>query len=130
MAEPVQEVHGLEGLDELSILGPSIAFEVRSGDREIEELEIEPASIGLPPADPESIRGGDPEENARWIQALLDNEVEGGSRDMVVLNTSAALLVGGAVDTLPEGRAKAEEALASGAAAGVLAQLRETTQKL
>ncbi len=121
-------VHGLEGLDELSIVGPSVAFEVRKGVPEIREIEIDPRALGFPDAKTEDIIGGSPEENATWLQELLDGKVRGASRDVVVLNAAAAFVVAGAAPELPAGIELAEASLVDGKAARKLIELRERTQ--
>jgi anthranilate phosphoribosyltransferase len=122
-------VHGADGLDELSITGPSVAYEVR-GDAPVRRLEIDPAAYGLPLGRSEEIAGGDPAENALWLRALLENSVQDGSRGMVCLNAAAALLVGGLASSIPEGILLAEESIQSGRALTVLEGLRALTQEL
>jgi anthranilate phosphoribosyltransferase len=122
-------VHGLEGLDELSITGPSVVFEVRGRGVPVRTLEIDPQALGFPAVDPAEILGGDPEENAAWLNGLLEGRVTDGSRHIVVLNAAAALLVAGKVATLEEGIPLAEETLTSGRAAAIFAQLREVSQR-
>lgn len=116
-------VHGLEGLDEISVLGPTAVFEVREGA--VREFLLEPQTLGVPSIDPAELRGGSPEENAQWMRRLLAGEEVGGSRHMVTVNAAAALLVAGCVPDLAAGRARAEETLQNGAAAALLARLVE-----
>ena len=121
-------VHGLEGLDELSVVGPSVLFEVRGG--EVREEQIDPRALGIPAVSAEELRGGAPEENAEWMRRLLEGKEVGGSRHMVVLNSAAALVVAGRAAGLKEGRELAEETLESGAAADLLARLVEVAKTL
>jgi len=121
-------VHGLEGLDELSVVGPSVVFEVRGGD--VEEQEVDPRALGIPLVSAEELGGGSPEENAAWMRRLLEGEDVGGSRHMVALNAAAAFVVAGRARGLPEGRELAEETLKSGAAADLLARLVEAAKTL
>ncbi len=93
------------------------------------EWFAEPAELGLEEASLDSIAGGSPEENAAVVRRVLDGE-PGPARDVVVLNGGAAILAAGGADDLAGGVAKAQEALDSGAAAGVLERLVEVTSTL
>ncbi len=121
-------VHGTDGLDELSICADSVAFRV-CGSGLPEELRIRPEDAGLTRCAPEVLRGSDPAGNARWLVDVLEGRVRDGSRDMVVLNAAAALTLAGAAQTLPEARAQAEEAIDSGRAGRVLADLRRISHE-
>jgi anthranilate phosphoribosyltransferase len=123
-------VHGLDGCDELSISADSIAFEVKGEPEPIDELHVRPEDARLERASGESVAGGAPAENGRWLVDLLSGGVKDASRDMVLLNAAAALQVAGLAGSLAAGRWLAEEALADGRAAALLARLREVTQKL
>ena len=122
-------VHGADGLDELSILGPSVAYEVR-GDAPVRRLEVDPNDYGLALGQSEEIAGGDPERNAQWLRSLLENRVHDGSRRMVCLNAAAALVVAGCADTIAAGIELAESSLESERALAALEWLRERTQEL
>jgi anthranilate phosphoribosyltransferase len=122
-------VHGAEGLDELSIAGPSVAFEVR-GDLPVRRLEIDPAAYGLPLGSADEIAGGDPSRNALWLRGLLEGHLDDGSRRMVCLNAAAALVVAGRASSIPEGLALADESIRSGRALAALENLRALTQEL
>ncbi len=113
-------VHGLDGLDELTVFGLSHVAELRDG--EIREFEVDPAPLGLAHSDREGIAGGDPAANAARIRAVLAGE-EGAARDIVVLNAGAALVVAGVAGELAEGVARARAAIDSGQAAAKLADL-------
>ncbi|HJN92686.1 MAG TPA: anthranilate phosphoribosyltransferase, partial [Dehalococcoidia bacterium] len=71
-AEHALVVHGREGLDELSISGPTFVAESRNG--RVSNYEIEPGDVGLKPSPIEAIAGGDPEQNASMIRSVLDGE--------------------------------------------------------
>jgi anthranilate phosphoribosyltransferase len=116
-------VHG-QGLDELTIAGPSEVVELKDGV--IREFEITPEEAGLPRHPAESLRGGEPAENAEALIALLQGEA-GGYRDCVLLNAAAALIVAGRVTDLRAGAALAAESIASGAALRALERLRALT---
>lgn len=122
-------VHGRDGLDELSICSPSFVREVR-GEAAIVEFEIEPGTLGLAIGDRTEIVGEDPATNAAWLAGLLENEIHGSSRRIVVLNAAAALHVAGRAETVQDGVGLAEESIASGRALQVLRRLREVSNAL
>ncbi len=113
-------VHGAGGLDELSTLGPSEVVELRHG--RLERFEVTPESVGLHSTRLEKLRGGDADYNARALRALLHGE-PGAFRDIVVLGSAAALVVGERAADLKEGVERAAEAIDSGRAAAVLERL-------
>jgi anthranilate phosphoribosyltransferase len=110
-----------DGLDELSISGPTRIVEVVDGSTK--EWHVAPADVGLPETPLEAIAGGSPEENAAVVEAVLDGE-EGPPRDVVVLNAGAAILAGGSATDLGDGMDRAREAIDRGAAKGVVDKLR------
>ena len=116
-------VHG-QGLDELTIAGPSRVVELHQG--RLTEFEVAPEDAGLPRHPADSLRGGDPADNAAALVALLDG-AEGGYRDCVLLNAAAALVVAGAANDLRQGAALAAGSIAGGAARTVLERLRRLT---
>lgn len=116
-------VHGHGGLDELSTTGPSIIYRVREG-QPIERIEIEPDDVGLPIAPMEELLGGTAEENAAIVRGVLSGE-RGPRRDIVLLNTTAALYAAEVVATLREGVTLAAYAIDSGAALSKLHALCE-----
>jgi len=111
-------VHGLDGLDELTVLGRSHVAELDHG--EIREFEVDPAPLGLAHTERGGLEGGDAATNAAKIRAVLAGE-KGAARDIVVLNAGGALVVAGVVKDLAEGVARAQEAIDSGRAARQLA---------
>ncbi len=113
-------VHGLDGLDELTVFAPSHGAERDGG--EIREYEVDPGSLGLANTDRAALAGGDAATNAAKTRAVLAGE-KGPARDIVVLNTGAALVVAGVSKNLAEGVARAQQALDRGEAAAKLAQL-------
>jgi anthranilate phosphoribosyltransferase len=116
-------VHG-QGLDELTLAGPSQVVELRDG--RIQEFEVAPEQAGLPRAPASALKGGDPAENAAALVALLEG-APGAYRDCVLLNAAAALVVAGRVDDIRAGAIQAAAALDSGAALAVLTRLRAAT---
>lgn len=113
-------VHGLDGLDELTVFGPSHVAELSDGA--IREFEVDPVPLGLAHTEREGIAGGDAAANAARIRGVLQGG-RGAARDIVVLNAGAALVVAGVAGELAEGVARAQEAIDSGRAAAKLADL-------
>jgi anthranilate phosphoribosyltransferase len=116
-------VHG-QGLDELTLAGPSKVVELDRGT--IREFEVTPEEAGLEPAPAEALKGGEPAENAAALLALLEG-APGAYRDCVLLNAAAALIVAGRAETLREGVRLAGRSLDAGAAFEVLRKLRQAT---
>jgi anthranilate phosphoribosyltransferase len=113
-------VHGADGLDELSISGPSALIEIRAGSSRA--LTITPTDAGLPVHPIEAVRGGPPEENARAIEALL-NGARGAFRDIVALNAGAALTLADRALSIRDGARLAEAAIDDGRAKETLRRL-------
>lgn len=118
-------VHGADGMDELSLTGPSYVASLEKG--EIEEFTLTPQDAGLEPCKMEDLIGGEPEENADALKHLLLGQ-ENAYRDIVLLNSAAALLIAGRCDNLKAGVALAAAAIDSGKARGVLGRLADITQ--
>ena len=117
-------VHGLDGLDELTTTNISEVAVLESG--KVSTFRISPRNARLADAKPEDLIGGDAEENAAHIRAVLSGN-QGPIRDIVLLNAAAALLVAGKANTLRDGVALAAEAIDSGKAMKVLEALVERT---
>lgn len=129
MAEALRElgceralvVHGLDGLDELSSLGPSSAAQLRDGV--IHRFEILPQHLGVMPAPVQAIAPGrDAAENAAILRRVLEGE-QGAHREIVVINAAAALWVAGASAGLTHGVRLAAESIDTGAALRKLEEL-------
>lgn len=118
-------VHGRDGLDEVSLSGPTLVREVRDG--QVWEHEWLPAHFGLEPCKIEELKAAGPLESARIIRDVLANK-PGAPLRTVLANTAAALLAAERVKSLAEGVVRAREAIASGAAARVLDQLVACSQ--
>jgi anthranilate phosphoribosyltransferase len=116
----VLTVHGHDGLDEITITGPTHVAELKHDF--ITEYTIEPKQFGLDVAPIESIRVKDAAESKTRVESVLANE-PGASRDVVILNAAAALYVSGVAGSLWDGVALARDAIASGAARKKLEQL-------
>ena len=115
-------VHGSDGLDELTTTGPSYVAQLRGGS--VIEFEVTPEDAGLNRATIEDLIGGDPEDNAEAIRALLNGE-KGAFRDISVYNAAAALVVAGKADTIAKAAGFAEAAIDSGKAKLALEKLIE-----
>jgi anthranilate phosphoribosyltransferase len=109
----VMIVHGLEGLDEISISGPTMVGELKNG--QIEEYHVAPADFGLRTHGPNAIRVEGVEQSKAMVLAALGNE-SGAARDIVALNAGASIYVAGLTPTMAEGVKKAQDVLAGGAA--------------
>ncbi len=115
-------VNSGDGLDEISLAGPTRALEVRDG--QVTELVIDPAALGLARAEVAALKGGDAAHNAGIITAVLAGQGSDAQRDIVLLNTAAVLLIADKARDLVDGLMQARQSIASGAARGVLEQLR------
>jgi anthranilate phosphoribosyltransferase len=113
-------VHGSDGLDELTITGPSEV--VTLADGKIEHRIVTPEDAGLPRAAMADIQGGDPAHNAAALTRLLDGEA-GAYRNIVLLNAAAALVIAGKATDLKAGAAIAAAAIDGGRARTLLADL-------
>jgi len=114
-----------DGLDELSISGPTRVVELRDGT--IEAHTVTPESVGLTPAPQDAIAAGTPEKNAGVARRVFEGS-GGPERDLTVLNAGAAIYVGGRAGSIEEGVRRAEEAIDSGAAGHVLERFVDRTQ--
>ena len=119
-------VHGSDGangaMDEISTSGPTMVLELsgKSGRRRT----LDPASMGVDRARVEDLRGGDAAENARILHGILSGDGMRAARDIVLVNSAAALLVAGVADDWIEAFARATESLDSGAARRTLDVMR------
>ncbi len=123
-AERAWLVHGADGTDEVSIAGVTHVAALENGV--VEMREVHPEDAGLPVHPFAAIMGGNPEQNAAALQALLAGEAS-AYRDAVLLNAAAALVIADAAADLPEGVVRAAESIDSGAAAEKIAALARVT---
>jgi anthranilate phosphoribosyltransferase len=121
-------VYGKEGLDEISISGPTLVWEVKKGSLS-PSSEISPKSFGFKQADSREIKGGTPGENAAALRRILNGE-KGTLRNAVVINAAAALVAADIVDDLKRGAHLAEEAIDSGRAREKLDGMIALSQRL
>jgi anthranilate phosphoribosyltransferase len=117
-------VHGLDGLDEITITGPTRIAEVREGT--IRTYEVTPEEFGMRRSKLDDISGGDAAANAKFIREILAGK-KSTRRDVVLLNAAAALVAAGKVDRLPDALPLASKAIDSGAAAEKLEALARFT---
>ena len=121
-------VHGQGGMDELSISGRSLVWEVDEHGVS-PPYEVFPQQFGFKETSLVEIRGGSPEENAGILHLILDGK-KGPLRDIVVMNAAAALVAGNRASDLKEGALLAEEAIDTGHARRKLEGLVKLSQSL
>ncbi|MBM2804264.1 MAG: trpD [Deltaproteobacteria bacterium] len=117
-------VHGLEGLDEISLCGPTRVAELRDG--QVKEYLLEPEQVGLKRCKLEELHGGSAEQSAEIVRGVLAGN-QGPARDVVLLNSGAALYVSGRAANIQDGIKLAAESIDSGNARQKLRQLVELT---
>ena len=119
-SESAWVVHGSDGLDEITTTGVTHVAALSHGT--VTSFEIDPREAGLFIAHPRDLKGGDAVVNGKAMRALLDG-AEGPYRDVVLLNSAAALMVAGIVPDLKLGVARARQAIDTGGAKSVLEKL-------
>ncbi len=118
-------VHGSDGLDEITVTGPTRIAEVREGT--VRSYEVTPEEFGLKRASLDEILGGDAAANAAIIRRILEGE-KSARRDVVLLNAAAALVAAGKADHLAGALPMAVESIDSGAAQAKLEALVRFTK--
>src|SRR5437588_6626724 len=113
-------VHGSDGLDEITISGPTYVAALENG--KVTTFEIKPEDIGLSPSKPEQLRGRDAESNAAAVMDVLKGK-KGAFRDVALMNAAAGLIVAGLANDLKQGFALATKSIDSGEAEGRLDRL-------
>lgn len=119
-------VHGLDGLDEISLSGESKVSEVREG--RVRTYMVAPKDFGLAQAPLSALHGGNAAENAQIIKGLLAGET-GPRRDVVLMNASMAIVAGGKADDFQEGVRLAGNSIDSGAAMEKLRRLVDFSRR-
>jgi anthranilate phosphoribosyltransferase len=119
--ERVLVVHGQDGMDELTTTTKSWAASLDHG--KVSEIEIAPEDAGVSRTTMDKLKGGDAAHNAEAIRQVLAGRRD-AFRDIVVLNSAAALMVGGKAKTLKDGAALAVESIDSGKARKALEVLQ------
>jgi anthranilate phosphoribosyltransferase len=118
-------VHGHDGLDEISVCAPTRVSELKDGL--IRTYDIYPETFFGEPAAPEDLLGGNPEENAQITRNILNGE-KGPKRNIILINTAAALMAAGQANDLKEGIQRAETAIDEGAATQKMEALIDYTR--
>ena len=121
-------VHAHDGLDEISISGPTTIYSSLEGAAGIAEEVVSPQDFGLIPADHDAIKGGDARANAEIMRSVLRGD-GGPCRDIVGLNAAFALLCSGLADSVESGLSMAFSAIDDGKAQAALDRLVEISQK-
>lgn len=119
-SERAMIVHGHDGMDELTVFDQNHVAELHDG--KVREFAVDPAEFGLAHTDRSGVAGGTAAENADKVRAILGGQ-KGAGRDIVVLNTAAALVVAGESADLAAGVRRAQQAIDGGDAARKLADL-------
>lgn len=120
-------VHGLDGLDEISLLGKTRILELKDG--KLENYEIEPEDFGLRRCSLEEIKTGTPEVNASIIRGVFEGKIKGAQRDAVLLNAAGALIVGDKAVDFEDGIHKVADIIDSGKALETLELLKKRSNE-
>jgi anthranilate phosphoribosyltransferase len=123
-SEAAWVVHGSDGLDEITLSGPTFVAALENGT--IRTFEITPEEAGLARVAPEALKGGDAAANAIGLRAVLEGKPS-AYRDVALLNAAAAFIVAGRAKTMKEGVALGAQAIDSGAALQCLNRLIATS---
>ncbi len=115
--------HGMDGLDEISLIGKTSLAEIRG--KEIKYSEISPEDFGLKRCAIKDIGGGSPDFNARLIRDIFSGAERGPRRDFLVLNNRATLYVSGKASSIRDGMDLSRSLIDSGAASRKLSELAE-----
>jgi anthranilate phosphoribosyltransferase len=118
-------VSSADGLDELSVSGTTRVVELKDGGLQV--YDASPGRVGRGPAGDGAVAAGTPDQNARVLRDVLGGQ-PGTERSLAIFNAGAAIYVGGLADSLAAGVARAQEAVDSGAASGVLDAYVERAQ--
>ena len=116
-------VHGLDGLDEISLIGKTRILELK--DNKLNEYEIAPEDFGLARCTLDEIKTGTPEENADIIRGVFSGKIKDARRNAVLLNAAGALIIGDKASDFSDGISKVAEIIDSGAAEAKLNMLIE-----
>ena len=119
-SEAVWVVHGSDGLDEITLTGPTFVAALEGGA--IRSFEVSPEDVGLKRVAGEALKGGNAAANAVALQSVLDGKPS-PYRDVALLNAAAALVVAGRAKDLKEGLTLGIQSIDSGAAAERLKRL-------
>lgn len=119
-------VHGAPGLDEFSPIGPTEVMELRKG--KIERWRLDPQKdLGFEPFEAIELAGGEPDENAATVVAVLKGEKGGAARAAVTINAGAAIYLADEAESLSAAIARAEAAIDNGSGWTCLERLRDAS---
>ncbi len=121
-------VHGVDGFDEISIVGKTLVADVKGN--KISRYEVTPDELGLERCSPGDISGGTPDENATLIRNLFSGKETGPKKDALLLNAAGALYVGGAASSLRDGIELARNIINEGKAEKKLDELIRTSKEV
>ena len=121
-------VHGIDGMDEISISRKSLVWDVNQ-QRVLPPYEVSPDDFGFMKASMTQIKGGTARQNAKILRSILSGEV-GVRRNIVIMNAAAALVAGNQASDLKEGASIAERTIDSGQALAKLDELIKLSQRL
>ncbi|MEP6904219.1 MAG: anthranilate phosphoribosyltransferase, partial [Actinomycetota bacterium] len=122
-------VHGLDGLDEITVSDKTSVAEITPGY--IKFYEVSPTDFGFQTVENiENLRGGDANQNAQIIKDVLENKRKDAARTLVLINAAAAIFIGGKAESLIEAARLAAESLESGKALEKLKDLIEKTAEI
>jgi anthranilate phosphoribosyltransferase len=116
--------HGLDGMDEISLSGPSRLWDLNEG--RVAESEIDPLDFGIARAESSELKGADAEHNAKVAVAVLEG-LTGPMRDVIVINSAAGAIACGLAEDFPLAIAIASESIDSGGARRALSALVEAS---
>lgn len=119
-AQAAWVVHGTDGLDEITTTGSTHIAQLKNGV--VTTFDIAPQDAGLPVAQAGDLVGGNPQENAAALKAVLQGKA-GAYRDIVLFNVAGALMVAGRAKDLPDGVVQAAAAIDTGKAYAALENL-------
>jgi anthranilate phosphoribosyltransferase/anthranilate synthase/phosphoribosyltransferase len=120
-------VHGIDGLDEITLTGETLVAEVTK--EKIRKFTLKPEDFGVKRATIKHLHAKSPQESAKIIQDLLDRKRKDEARSLVLINAAAAIYVGGLAQTLPNALRLAENSLDSNSAGIKLERLIQITNK-
>lgn len=124
-SDQVIVVHGHDGMDEISVSGPTKVAQLKDG--QISEYDIEPAQFGIDVSTVDSVRVDSATQSLEMVNSVLDDQ-PGAARDIVLLNAGAAICVAGLADSIEQGVQLARAAVSSGKAKEKLQALVALTQ--
>lgn len=118
-------VHGLDGLDEISVCAPTRVAELCDGA--VRSYQLDVADFGVERSAADALRGGDAEENAEILRRVVSGRASAAQSSVALVNAAAVIQVGGAAATMIEGVERARQSVAGGAAARALDRLVEAS---